>query len=91
VAGAGAAFTMNSGETTVPANTWAHVAATWGSTGSRLWLNGVLVGSDTNTGRPASGYGGAVLVNYGARAVGTQIDELRISNVQQTTFSAGAF
>jgi hypothetical protein len=86
-AGAWAAFSMNSGATTVPLNTWTHVAATWGSAGAKLYINGVLVGSDANTGMPASGYAGSVLVNYGA-GVGTQIDELRISNIQRTSFTA---
>jgi hypothetical protein len=85
-AGAWAAFSMNSGATTVPLNTWTHVAATWGSTGAKLYINGVQVGSDANTGMPASGYGGSVLVNYGG-GVSTQIDEIRISNVQRTSFS----
>lgn len=79
-----AAFDVNSGITTVPLNTWTHVAASWGSTGARLYINGVLVGSDVNTGMPASGYGGSVLVDYSS--VGLQIDELRISNMQRTSF-----
>lgn len=81
-----AAFDVNSGATTVPLNTWTHVAASWGSAGAKLYINGVQVGSDANTGMPASGYAGSVLVDYSA--VGLQIDELRISNVQRTSFSA---
>ncbi len=87
-AGAWAAFNMNSGATTVPLNAWTHVAATWGSTGAKLYINGELVGGDTNTGMPASGYNGNVMVNYNARVV-TRIDELRISNLQRTRFEAG--
>ena len=80
-ASAWAAFSMNSGTTKVPSNTWTHVAATWGSSGAKLYINGVLVGSDTNTGMPASGYGGSVLVIIGTHAIsGAGIDELRISN-----------
>ncbi|MBI5050104.1 MAG: DUF1566 domain-containing protein, partial [Nitrospirae bacterium] len=83
-----AAFNMNSGTTTVPLNTWTHVAATWGSTGAKLYINGVLVGSDVNTGMPASGFGGSVLLRLGTYAGNNaQIDELRISNVQRTSFS----
>jgi len=82
-----AAFDMNSGTTTVPLNTWTHVAATWGSNGSKLYINGILSGSDTNTGMPAGGYGGSVMVNYGNPAADTKIDELRISNIQRTTFN----
>lgn len=90
-ASAWAAFDMNSGAAAVPLNTWAHVAASWGNTGARLYLNGILVGSDSNTRMPASGYGGSVMVNYGARDVVTRIDELRISNIQRLSFSLGAF
>jgi len=85
-ASAWAAFNMNSGATLMPLNTWTHVAATWGSAGAKLYINGVLVGSDANTGMPASGYGGSVLMNYGAGSISTNIDELRISNIQRTTF-----
>ncbi len=82
------AFDVNSGETLVPLNQWTHIASTWGSTGAKLYINGVLVGSDTNTKMPASGYGGSVMVNYGVRNVTTKINELRISNVQRTIFRA---
>ncbi|MFA6147666.1 MAG: IPT/TIG domain-containing protein [bacterium] len=82
--GAWAAFSMDSGTAKVPLNTWTHLAATWGSTGAKLYINGVQVGGSASTGRPAPGYGGSVLV----RALGTwAIDELRISNVQRTTFN----
>ena len=87
-AGAWAAFNMNSGATTVPLNAWTHVAATWGSTGAKLYINGEQVGSDANTGMPAGGYNGYVMVNYNAR-LATRIDELRISNIQRTSFEAG--
>jgi hypothetical protein len=84
-----AAFSMNSGTTLVPPNTWTHVAATWGSSGAKLYINGVQIGSDANTGMPASGYSGSVLVRLGTYAVsGVGIDELRISNIQRTSFNA---
>jgi hypothetical protein len=86
-AGAWAAFSMDSGAAAVPLNAWTHVAATWGSTGAKLYMNGVLVGSSANTGMPASGYSGSVLVGKGG--FGLQFDELRISNIQQTSFPAG--
>ena len=80
-ASAWAAFSMNSGTTLVPLNTWTHVAVTWGSSGAKLYINGVLVGSDTNTGMPASGYGGSVLVYLGTQGISSAgIDELRISD-----------
>lgn len=84
-----AAFGVTS-DTTVPLDTWTHVAATWGGTGAKLYINGALVGSDTNTGMPASGWGGSVLVRFGSNpSSGNTVDELRISNVQRTTFNVG--
>lgn len=87
-AGAWAAFNMNSGSVKVPLYKWTHLATTWGSTGAKLYINGVLVGSDSNTGMPASGYGGSVLITIRS-SVGADgsIDELRISNIQRTTFN----
>ena len=79
------AFTMNSGTATVPLNAWTHVAVTWGSTGAKLYINRVQVGSDPNTGMPASGFGGSVMLKLGTHAgITTWIDELRISNIQRT-------
>jgi hypothetical protein len=87
-AGAWAAFNLNSGTVKVPLNTWTHVAATWGNTGAKLYMNGGLVGSDTNTGMPATGYGGNLMLRIGTHAgADARIDELRISNVQRTVFT----
>ena len=84
-AGAWAAFNMNSGAAIVPLQTWTQVAASWGSAGAKLYINGVQVGSDTNTGKPASGYGGSVMMRMGTHSgLSSMIDELRISNVQRT-------
>ena len=72
----------------VPLNTWSHVAVTWGSAGVKLYLNGVQVGSYSSTHCPASGYGGYLLMPCGTSAgVSCTIDELRISNVQRTSFN----
>ncbi len=80
-----AAFSMNSGTAVVPINTWTHVAATWGSTGAKLYINGTLVGSDVNTGSPASGYGSSVMMLLGTHTgYSGCVDELRISNIQRT-------
>ncbi|MBI4689990.1 MAG: fibronectin type III domain-containing protein [Nitrospirae bacterium] len=79
---------MSSGTNTVPLNTWTHVAASWGSAGAKLYINGVLVGSDINTGMPASGYSGSVLIRIGTHT--SAIDELRVSNIQRTSFSIGS-
>jgi hypothetical protein len=72
----------------LPLNAWSHVAVTWGSTGARLYLNGVQVGSHASTDHPANGYGGYLMMPFGSPAsVSCSIDELRISNVQRTTFN----
>ena len=87
-AGAWATFNMNSGSNVVPLNTWTHVAATWGSTGAKLYINGIQVGSDANTGKPASGFGGYLLMRMGTHTgLSLKMDELRVSNIQRTTFS----
>ena len=79
------AFSLDSGTSVVPLNTWTRVAFTWGSAGAKLYINGAQVGSDTNTGHPASGFGGSVRLRLGAGAgVTTSIDDLRISNIQRT-------
>jgi uncharacterized protein (TIGR02145 family) len=72
----------------VPLNTWSHVAVTWGSTGAKLYLNGVQVSSSTDTDHPAAGFGGYLMMCCGSNASGVcRIDELRVSNVQRTSFN----
>ena len=72
----------------VPMNAWTHVAVTWGSAGVQLYTNGVLVGSNSSTYSPASGYGGYLMMQCGSNAGSScMIDELRISNVQRTSFN----
>ena len=82
-----AAFSLNSGSNKVPLNRWTHVAVTWGSTGAKMYIDGVQVGSDVNTGMPAGGYGGSLLLTLGTGSgVSASIDELRVSNIQRTEF-----
>jgi fibronectin type 3 domain-containing protein len=88
-ASAWAAFNLNSGTSVVPLNTWTHVATTWGSAGAKLYINGILVGTDANTGMAASGWGGSVMVRLGTHSGNSAwIDELRISNIQRIFSSA---
>ena len=76
---------MNSGTSVIKLNTWTHVAVTWGSAGAKLYINGALVGSDANTGMPASGFGGSLLMTLGTYSgAAAWIDELRVSNIQRT-------
>jgi uncharacterized protein (TIGR02145 family) len=80
-------FDMTSSQV-VPLNAWSHVAVTWGSAGAKLYLNGVQVGSHSSTNYPASGYGGYLLMRCGTETGDSfGIDELRISNVQRTSFN----
>ena len=89
-ASAWAGFDVNSGTTTVPLNQWTHIALSWGSTGAKLYISGQLVGTDASTGAPAAGFSGSFLGPFGTAEIGacTMIDELRISNVQRTSFEA---
>lgn len=85
--GAWAAFSLNSADKTLPLNRWVHLAVTWGSAGAKLFIDGVVVGTDPNTGMPAGGYGGYLLLPLGTTTgAGARIDELRVSNIQRTGF-----
>lgn len=86
-AGAWEAFNMNSGSAKVPLHTWVHLAVSFGSAGAKLYIDGIQVGNDPSTGRPAPGFSGSLLVRAGTHAgITARIDELRVSNVQRTTF-----
>jgi Concanavalin A-like lectin/glucanases superfamily len=74
----------DSGTNLVPLNTWTHVALSWGSAGLRLYINGALVGTNSNTGFFADWFGKDSLFVSGK---GIQIDELRISRIQRTNFN----
>ena len=85
-------FSLDSGTNIVPLNTWTHVALSWGSTGARLYLNGVLVGNDPNTGAFAHWSASSsvyCMCSSGAASGGDggYIDELRISSIQRTSFN----
>jgi len=90
VASAWAAFSLTS-STTMALDRWSHIAVTWGSTGAKMYLNGELVGTDTNTGSPASGYNGRLRVSMGTGSGVSAgvVDEIRVSNVQRTGFNPG--
>ncbi len=86
-AGAWAAFNMNSGSDTVPLDKWTHIAATWGSSGAKLYINGAEVGNDSNTSGPAAGYSAKLMLMIGSNIGSNRIDELRVSNTQRTAFN----
>jgi hypothetical protein len=76
---------FDSGTNLVPLNTWTHIALSWGSAGLRLYINGALVGTNSNTGGYADWFGqDSVYVRYFG---GTYMDEFRISSVQRTNFN----
>ena len=75
---------VDSGSNLVPLNTWTHVAVSWGSAGLRLYINGVLVGTNSNTGSFASWFG---LNSLFVSANGNTFDELRVSSIQRTNFN----
>ena len=78
-------FALNSGPAVVPLNTWTHVALSWGSAGAKLYIDGALVGSNTNTGSFANWFGAdSVFVSM---SPGSSLDELRISSIQRTDFN----
>jgi phosphohistidine swiveling domain-containing protein len=72
----------------VPLNTWTHVAVTWGSAGVKMYINGAQVGSHSSTHCPAGGYSGYLMMLCGSyKGAVCTIDELRVSNIQRTTFN----
>lgn len=86
------AFSFNSGTNLIPLNTWTHVALSWGSAGARLYINGVLVGTNSNTGSFTHWLSNSsvyCMCSSGAASGGDggYIDELRISNIQRTNFN----
>lgn len=80
-------FLRETGSTVLSANTWYHVAAVWNGTNIRLYVNGSLISSFTDTPAP---YGGAASQLWIGRdqlfEVGFNglIDEVRIWNTPHT-------
>ena len=79
-----ASIHFDSGGNIVPLNAWTHVALSWGNTGAKLYINGTLVGSNSNTGSFAHWGGDSVFVFLGN---GNSIDQLRVSNIQRINFN----
>jgi len=72
----------------VPLNTWTHVAVTWGSAGVKMYINGTQVGSHSSTHCPAGGFSGYLMMLCGSyKGAVCTIDELRVSNIQRTSFN----
>jgi hypothetical protein len=66
----------------VPLGQWAHVAFSWSSSGAKLYINGAVNASSTQSFQPASPQY-AYLNYWGASSLG-DVDELQISDVQRT-------
>lgn len=68
-------------------NTWYHVAATYNGTTAKLYINGTMCDSDTDTDWPltastnALNIGGRYWGSYTRQMSNAQIDEIRVSNV----------
>jgi len=75
------------GKTTIPLNEWTHVAVTWGPSGTKLYVNGIIDAEIPDNLYPALNNQNYVYVNnWGGSDLG-YIDELRISKVARTEFS----
>ena len=77
------------GETTIPLNEWTHVAVTWGSAGTKLYVNGVVDASTSANLWPYFSWTTYAYLNYwGGNAPGYSVeaivDELRISKVARS-------
>lgn len=76
------------GVTTIPLNEWTHVAVSWSSTKTKLYVNGVIDAFIMGNIYPAMGWPGYPYVyaylNYWGVADFGYIDELHISKVQRT-------
>lgn len=81
--------TVNSGWRPIP-GCWHHVAASLGSQGLQIWIDGTLRGVEAYYGGPTSSFT-RVLVgcSNGLACVQGLIDEVRLSSVQRTFTRAG--
>ncbi len=72
------------GSSVIPLQEWTHVAATWSSTGTRLYVNGVLDAFSTSNCAPALSNPTYVYINGWGDGDFGLMDELRISNVARS-------
>jgi len=79
--------TLPSGKTTIPLNTWTHVAFTWSPTGTKLYVNGKIDAESQYNLYPALNSQNYVYVNYWGDSDLGYVDELRISKVARTEFA----
>lgn len=69
----------------IPLNEWTHIAFTWGSTGSNIYINGQL---DKHTDTNIAPQGGQYLfINQWGNTYVNLIDEFRLSNIARTEFT----
>jgi len=75
------------GNSAVPLNTWTHVAVTWNSSGSSLYLNDVLDAFTSSALYAAESNPNYIYVGPWSGGNSVQMDELRISSIRRTDFN----
>ncbi len=70
------------GATSIPLGAWTHIAMTWSSTSSQIYVNGVADGPAS--GGLSTGNGYFYLNYWGTTGFSGMIDELHISNIVRT-------
>jgi hypothetical protein len=78
-------FALVQGTAELPLNTWVHIAATWDGTTSKVYYNGVLVGSAPVSGIfPSTSNELRIGANYPNESFDGKIDNLRIWSIAKT-------
>ena len=73
-------YRVNTNTTGIPPiDTWTHLTLTWGSNGTKLYLNGVLKGTNTNT-VPAYSQKGLSIGKFTSGGFNGTLDEVKVYN-----------
>ena len=71
------------GLSVIPLNTWTHVAVSWGTTISKIYVNGVIDNTSTACFRPIVENASIYVNSWGSTDLG-YLDELFVSKIQRT-------